>query len=99
MRTQTYPGEDCAEIDRYAIAVRLERATTGAAVSGDGVNGDEITRTVSDIDVGPAARPVFAATTSKSGEKRPTFFVRINNSTQELYGQDAHDYQRSRWPV
>jgi hypothetical protein len=56
-------------------------------------------RTVARIDVGPAARPVFTSTTSKSGEKRQSFLVRINNSTQELSGQDAHDYQRSRWPV
>ncbi len=56
-------------------------------------------RTVARIDVGPAARPVFTNTTSKTGEKRQSFLVRINNSTQELSGQDAHDYQRSRWPV
>lgn len=56
-------------------------------------------RTVARIDVGPAARPVFARTTSKTGEKKQTFLVRINNSTQELSGQEAHDYQRSRWPA
>lgn len=54
-------------------------------------------RTVARIDVGPAARPVFAKIASKTGEKRQAFLVRINNSTQELSGQDAHDYQRSRW--
>lgn len=52
--------------------------------------------TIARIDVGPAAAPVFAATIK--GEKRQVFFVRVNNSTQELSGQEAHEYQRRRWP-
>jgi hypothetical protein len=32
------------------------------------------------------------------GEKRVQFLVRINNTTQELVGQDALDYQHHRWP-
>ncbi|MCA4726562.1 GmrSD restriction endonuclease domain-containing protein [Mycolicibacterium fortuitum] len=52
--------------------------------------------TIARIDVGPAAAPVFASTIK--GEKRQAFFVRVNNSTQELSGQEAHDYQRRRWP-
>lgn len=53
-------------------------------------------RTVARIDVGPSAKPVFA--TSPKGEKKQVFLVRINNSTQELNGQEAVDYQKSRWP-
>jgi hypothetical protein len=41
---------------------------------------------------------VFAAS-GKGNEKRQVFLVRINNSTQELTGQEAHDYQRARWPA
>lgn len=53
-------------------------------------------RTIARIDVGPAPAPVFATTIK--GDKRQAFFVRVNNSTQELSGQEAHDYQRHRWP-
>lgn len=53
-------------------------------------------RTVARIDVGPAARPVFAAR-GKGGEQRQDFYVRVNNSTRELAGREAHDYQSSRW--
>lgn len=52
-------------------------------------------RTVARIDVGPAARPVFAS----NSRDRPAFLVRINNSTHELAGREAHDYQRIRWPA
>lgn len=51
---------------------------------------------VARIDVGPAAGPVFAAPTQ--GDRKPVFFVRINNATHELAGQDALDYQKKRWP-
>jgi hypothetical protein len=54
-------------------------------------------RSVARIDVGPASAPVFARP-SGSGEK-PVFFVRINNTTQELAGQEALDYQKNRWPA
>ena len=57
--------------------------------------GDLGGRTVARIDVGPAVRPVFA-TNSKD---KPVFLVRINNSTHELTGPEAHDYQRTRWPA
>ncbi|GAA0926813.1 GmrSD restriction endonuclease domain-containing protein [Pseudonocardia zijingensis] len=53
-------------------------------------------RTVAKIVVGPAAQPVFA--TATKGERKPVFLVRINSSTRELLGQEAHDYQRKRWP-
>lgn len=52
---------------------------------------------VARIEVGPAAEPVFAK--SLKGENREHFFVRINNSTQELFGQDARSYQQRRWPA
>jgi hypothetical protein len=52
-------------------------------------------RTVARIDVGAAARPVFA--TPLKGEKRDVLFARINNSTQELAGQALLDYQKKRW--
>lgn len=52
-------------------------------------------RTVAHIGVGPAPTPVFAA--GKGGEGKEAFFVRINNSTQELTGKDAHSYQHTRW--
>lgn len=52
--------------------------------------------TIARIDAGPAPAPVFATTIK--GDKRQVFFVRVNNSTQELSGQEAHDYQRRRWP-
>lgn len=54
-------------------------------------------QTVARIDVGPAAVPVFATPPGK-GERGNIFLVRINSSTQELAGSDAHTYQRSRWP-
>jgi predicted HTH transcriptional regulator len=48
------------------------------------------------IDTGPAAGPVFATPLGSNG--KPAFLVRINNSTQELDGQEAHEYQKKRWP-
>lgn len=54
-------------------------------------------RTVARIDVGPAAKPVFA-TAARGGDKKPMFMVRLNNSTHELVGQEALEYQQSRWP-
>ncbi|OLZ56153.1 GmrSD restriction endonuclease domain-containing protein [Amycolatopsis keratiniphila] len=52
-------------------------------------------RTVARIDVPPGAKPQFA--TQAKGDKKPVFLVRINNSTQELFGDDLVNYQRSRW--
>ncbi|MGH3275956.1 MAG: GmrSD restriction endonuclease domain-containing protein [Streptosporangiaceae bacterium] len=77
----------------------LLSTTLGKAAAADMLVtlGDVDGHTVARIDVGPAARPVFA-TSGKGGEKRPVFLVRINNSTQELTGQEAHEYQRARWP-
>jgi hypothetical protein len=49
---------------------------------------------VARIDVGPSPKPVFA---KKEGKE--VFMVRTNNSTQELTGQAALDYQLSRWPA
>lgn len=54
-------------------------------------------RTVAEVDVAQAARPVFV--THTKGERRPAFYVRMNSSTRELSGPDAHDHQRRRWPV
>jgi hypothetical protein len=51
---------------------------------------------VARIDTGPAAGPIFA--TAPGGNGKPAFLVRINNSTQELDGQEAHEYQKKRWP-
>lgn len=48
------------------------------------------------IEIGPAPKPIFA--TQAKGEKKQVFLVRINNSTHELSGQDALDYQKKRWP-
>lgn len=52
--------------------------------------------TVARIDVGPAAGPVFA--TPPGGDGKPLYMVRLNNTTQELAGQDALDHQKKRWP-
>ena len=49
------------------------------------------------VDVGPAANPVFA--TTLKGEKTLKFMARINNSTQELAGDEALKYQKKRWPT
>jgi hypothetical protein len=49
------------------------------------------------IDVGPASSPVFA--TALKGEKVQKFMARINNSTQELSGEEALKYQKRRWPI
>ena len=75
-------------------------ATLGKAAAADVLVsiGEIDGRTVARVDVGPAARPVFA-TGGKGSEKQQVFLVRINNSTQELTGQEAHDYQRARWPA
>ncbi|MGI8753283.1 MAG: GmrSD restriction endonuclease domain-containing protein [Acidimicrobiales bacterium] len=49
--------------------------------------------TVVRIEVGPSPKPVFA-----TKDKKPAFMVRINNSTQELTGQEMLDYKHTRWP-
>lgn len=53
--------------------------------------------TVARIDVGGASKPVFAV--PLKGEKKEQFLVRMQNSTEELVGQQAHDYQTKRWPA
>ena len=53
--------------------------------------------TVARIVVGPAARPVFASAKTDKGDRKEVFMVRMGNSTRELTGTDAHDYQRKRW--
>lgn len=55
------------------------------------IDGRDVVR----VDVGPAAKPVFAKPIK--GEKKEQFLVRINNSTLDLTGQDALDYQTKRW--
>ena len=50
-------------------------------------------KTVARIDVGPAVAPVFV----DNGDGKDSFFVRINNSTQELSGKEQHEYQGKRW--
>lgn len=54
-------------------------------------------RTVACIHVRPGAQPVFA--TTLKGGKRDVFFVRLNNSTEELAGQALLDYQKKHWPA
>lgn len=54
-------------------------------------------RTVACIDARPAAKPVFA--TPLKGEKRQVFFVRLNNATNELAGQELVDYLKKHWPA
>ena len=73
-------------------------ATLGKAAAADigVIMGEVDARTVARVDVGPAPRPIFAVQNGK-GQRQETFFVRVNNSTQELTGQAAHDYQRFRW--
>ena len=51
--------------------------------------------TVARIDVRPGVQPVFA--TRKDGP-REAFFVRLNNSTEEMSGQALLDYRRKHWP-
>ena len=53
-------------------------------------------KTVAQIEVGPAAKPVFA--TSPKGERKEAFMVRVNNSTKEYQGRDMLEYQARRWP-
>lgn len=53
-------------------------------------------KTIARVEVGPAAKPVFATPTK--GEKKEMFMVRVNNSTKEFQGQDLLDYQAKRWP-
>lgn len=49
------------------------------------------------IDVRPSRTgPVFAKEPKGDGKLR--FMVRINNSTQELEGEEADKYKRTRWP-
>lgn len=71
-------------------AAAADISTTIATVDGG---------TVARIDVGPAPRPIFANVAGKNGEKRQAFYVRINNATHELGPQEAHEYQRNRWPA
>ena len=49
------------------------------------------------IDVRPSRTgPIFAKEPKGDGKLR--FMVRINNSTQELEGEEADKYKRTRWP-
>ena len=52
-------------------------------------------RTIARIDVRPGAEAVFA---SRKGDQREFFFVRLNNSTEELSGPDLLSYQKKHWP-
>jgi hypothetical protein len=69
------------------------------------VAASELSVTISDIDgcdvarvdVGPSVGPVFA--TTLKGERMQKFLARINNSTQELAGQELLNYQKKRWPA
>jgi hypothetical protein len=67
-------------------------ATTDVSLSYAEIDGG----TVAKIDVGAAAKPVFVAA-AKGGSKH-AFLVRINSSTHELQGPEAHAYQQKRWP-
>ncbi len=68
-------------------------AVTDMSVSYCDVDG----KTVARIDVVPGAKPVFAKTTK--GDRHDTFMVRLNNSTEELAGQDLLDYLQKQWPT
>ena len=76
-----------------AVAHALGKATAAELdVTIATLDGHHVAR----IDVGPAASPVFGMAPDGSG--KPAFMVRINNTTQELVGADAHEYQKRRWP-
>ena len=51
---------------------------------------------IASIRVGPAADPVFAR--QPKSDKGDVFYARINNSTQELAGQQLLSFQKNRWP-
>jgi hypothetical protein len=71
-------------------------ADSGALVAGVGQRGHSDAVFAS---MGITVLPIAPQAPSKGSEKRQVFLVRINNSTQELTGQDALDYQRTRWPA
>lgn len=47
------------------------------------------------VDVPPSPTPVFK---SEQGVKAKRFYVRMNNSTNELHGPDLLNYKEKRWP-
>jgi hypothetical protein len=53
-------------------------------------------QTVCVVTVRPSPRPVFAHS-PVARDKRNRFWVRINNTTRELEGQDLVDYIRDHW--
>jgi hypothetical protein len=67
-------------------------AASDLSVAFHELDGKDVVR----VDVGPSPKPIFA--TTLKGEKSVQFLARINNTTQELSGQDMLDYQKKRWP-
>lgn len=70
-------------------------AATDVSVAYGELDGAAIAR----IEVGPAARPVFTTAKGTKADLKQAFLVRVNNSTRQLVGPEAHDYQRKRWPA
>ncbi|MGB9113512.1 MAG: DUF262 domain-containing protein [Acidimicrobiales bacterium] len=56
------------------------------------IDGHDVAR----IDVGPAPQEVFAR--APKTDKVEKFYVRLNNQTVELTGQQLLKYQKKRWP-
>ena len=52
--------------------------------------------TVARVGVRPGVAPVFA--TPMKGEKKPVFFARVNNSTEEFSGPALLEYLSKQWP-
>ena len=52
--------------------------------------------TVARVGVRPGVGPVFAI--PMKGERRPVFFARVNNSTEEFGGPDLLEYRKKQWP-
>ena len=49
--------------------------------------------TVCNVEVLPASNPVFV----KASNNQFAFYVRVNNTTQELKGNDLANYVKRRW--
>ena len=56
------------------------------------VNGSTVAR----IGVRPGIAPVFA--TPMKGDRKPVFFARVGNATQEMSGSELLEYTKKHWP-
>jgi len=96
---EDYPYVKGADRDGWELWLTSVVSTSMGKVAASELRvtfGDLEGKTVARIEVGPAAKPVFAA--PPKGEKKEVFMVRVNNSTEELRGQELLDYQSKRWP-